>query len=337
MNVSPTILELSIIAGVSLSPSDFMLRIYVSDAVLPRDHTANFTFWVDRGFKTTDRVFVKYVDQKGQFIEKKMAASKFLSLHENSQKRTSYNLISRVPNDSNLRAQYQTPGILREVDLCERNTAELRENVALQDMYLLCSEAKCVTPFHVDFSGTCVMYFQVYGEKHWRFCTSTEQNINALLENPNNERAFLKAIDRLYAINVIQGDVLFLPPRMPHMVYTDCGTVALAANFLRIWDVCRSATVIESEMELGDWASIYPDFYPVVIGALSAMAEDGTLGEYLSGIVVKMLQDIVNLQLVPERYRKDIRVRVKDLLRDKYDRLQVTVFYCTFISVCQIK
>ncbi len=167
--------------------------------------------------------------------------------------------------------------------------------------YLLVSQDGAVTMFHQDFSATSVFYFVAKGSKTF-YLVRPSANNQLFFDNfmsQSEEGYFFGSHPGLdeggcQKVTVTQGEALFMPANMIHMVATTGLSIALGTNFLHEDHLHQACAAYEMERE-EDFPedSCYPSIPAVVIAYILTHREKA-LG---SSIDARQVSAIRNLWL----------------------------------------
>ena len=182
-------------------------------------------------------IFIKlFVFQYQKLVQYSMTVDEFLSRVPSSE--GPLNIIDLAPTKTKNR-NFTAPTAIQDISM-----AHVLDFECDQNKYLLLSQAGSLTPWHVDYSNTCVYYYVVQGKKDF-FCipgnTQTRASLETWCKESQQENLFLPSDPSLkhlcFGCTVSTGEAIVMPAGMIHMVRTRKHTIAVGVNFLGTWDL----------------------------------------------------------------------------------------------------
>ncbi|CAL2034290.1 unnamed protein product [Caenorhabditis brenneri] len=141
------------------------------------------------------------------------------------------------------------------------------ENVSEFDRYVVMSQAKAFTDFHVDFGGTSVYFHMLKGKKTFFLVEPTEENIKKHEEYEKSDgNEWFGSMDGIVVkkVTMTAGNTFFMPGGWIHAVYTHEDSVAISGNFFHAGCISRQlrAFRVEVNVEAKDGYRV-PEFIPI--------------------------------------------------------------------------
>jgi len=174
------------------------------------------------------------------------------------------NLLSLNVSDTALATEIQLPSLVREVGwaqtLLTTTTASSQKSPPYKpvEKYILFSMAHSFTDFHIDFGGSSVFYHLVKGRKTFYCIEPTDSNL-ALFEGWLGEDSVAAApnffgdrAEGCFEVNLLEGQLLFIPSGWIHAVWTPVDSVAVGGNFLHTFGAELQGRIQQMEDRVGE-------------------------------------------------------------------------------------
>ncbi|EGT37347.1 hypothetical protein CAEBREN_00111 [Caenorhabditis brenneri] len=141
------------------------------------------------------------------------------------------------------------------------------ENVSEFDRYVVMSQAKAFTDFHVDFGGTSVYFHMLKGKKTFFLVEPTEENIKKHEEYEKSDgNEWFGSMDGIIVkkVTMTAGNTFFMPGGWIHAVYTHEDSVAISGNFFHAGCISRQLRAFRVEVNVQPESEYrVPEFIPI--------------------------------------------------------------------------
>uniref|UniRef100_A0A5S6R4W6 [Histone H3]-dimethyl-L-lysine(36) demethylase n=1 Tax=Trichuris muris TaxID=70415 RepID=A0A5S6R4W6_TRIMR len=190
----------------------------------------------------------------------RMELGKFLEHFAVADRSRVLNLISLEVSQTSLGEMITEPEIVRQISWVDLYWPQDQGNDNIiyatpeVSKFCLISMAGSYTDFHIDFSGTSVWYSPVQGSKIFYLVKPTAENLKLFEEwmsNANHSEQFFGDLaSNCISLNILPGNVVFIPTGWIHAVLSPDDSIVYGGNFLHSYNIELQLQIFDMERRL---------------------------------------------------------------------------------------